>query len=38
VDDSKKAHSFKLVQDRGKWYFYLETPFEVKKYGEFRVE
>jgi len=38
VDDSKKVYSFKLVQDGGKWYFYLETPLEISKYGDFRVE
>jgi len=38
VDDSKKIYTFKLVQDHGKWYFYLETPLEERQYGEFRVE
>lgn len=38
IDDNKKIYTFKLVQDHGKWYFYLETPLEERRYGEFRVE
>lgn len=37
-DDAGKVFSLKLVQDRGKWYFHMETPAEKKRYGEFRVK
>ncbi len=37
-DDAGKVFTLKLVQDRGKWYFHMETPAEKKRYGEFRVK
>lgn len=37
TDDNGKVYTFKLVQDRGQWFFFLETPLEARKYGEFRV-
>ncbi len=36
-DDSGKTFTFQLVKDRGSWYFFLDTPIERDKYGEFKV-